>query len=88
MADAWIPPVILLLDEPRGMLPTIDLTVHFRASLPLARARADDFSFAVFESRVGSEGFWESDGVIWSRAGRVVAQARQLALFNSSRPVR
>jgi acyl-CoA thioesterase len=82
MADAWLPPVILLLDQPRGMVPTVDLTVHFRTSLPLEGAAPDDFSFAVFSARVGAEGYWESDGVIWSRDGRVLAQARQLAVFN------
>jgi acyl-CoA thioesterase len=82
MADAWIPPVIVLLDRPRGIVPTIDLTVHFRAAVPLADAGPGDFSFAVFRSRAGAEGYWESDGVIWSRDGRVLAQARQLAVFN------
>jgi acyl-CoA thioesterase len=81
MADGWIPPVLLLLDQPRGIVPTIDLTVHFRSALPLAGAAPGDFSFALFSSRVGAEGYWESDGVIWSRDGRVIAQARQLAVF-------
>jgi acyl-CoA thioesterase len=81
MADGWIPPVLLLFDQPRGIVPTIDLTVHFRAAVPLANAAAGDFSFAVFSSRVGAEGYWESDSVIWSRDGRVLAQARQLAVF-------
>ncbi len=79
MADAWIPPAATMLDQPRGSLPTIDLTIHFRASLPPAGAVPGDFAFAVFESRVGADGYCESDGVIWSPAGRVLAQARQLA---------
>jgi len=82
MADAWLPPVLLLFDGPRGIVPTIDLTVHFRAALPLPGATSADYSFAVFSSRVGAEGYWESDGVIWSRDGRVLAQARQLAVFD------
>ncbi|HXM54097.1 MAG TPA: thioesterase family protein [Candidatus Dormibacteraeota bacterium] len=82
MADAWLPPVLLLADRPQGLVPTIDLTVHFRAALPLPGATAADFSFAVFQARVGAEGYWESDGLIWSRDGRVLAQARQLAVFN------
>jgi acyl-CoA thioesterase len=82
MADSWFPPVLVLLDRPRGLVPTVDLTVHFRAGLPLAGAAPGDFAFAVFRSRVGGEGYWESDGVIWSRDGRVLAQARQLAVFN------
>jgi acyl-CoA thioesterase len=81
MADAWIPPVLLLLDGPRGIVPTVDLTVHFRAALPLANAAPGDFSFAVFSTRVGAEGYCENDAVIWSRDGRVLAQARQLAIF-------
>lgn len=81
MADGWIPPVLLLLDSARGIVPTIDLTIHFRAALPPPGAAPDDFSFALFSSRVGAEGYWESDGVIWSRDGRVLAQARQLAVF-------
>lgn len=82
MADAWLPPVILRLPEPvRGSFPTVDLTVHFRASLPPPDMAPDDHCFVLFRSRVGAEGYWEADGVIWSRAGRVLAQARQLALL-------
>lgn len=81
MADAWLPPVVMLMDEPRGMVPTVDLTVHFRF-VPPAGAEPDEFVFALFESRVGEQGYWESDGVIWSRDGRVLAQARQLAVFD------
>jgi acyl-CoA thioesterase len=81
MADGWLPPVLLLLDGPRGIVPTIDLTIHFRSALPVGDAAPDDYSFALFSSRVGAEGYWESDGVIWSRDGRVLAQARQLAVF-------
>ena len=85
MTDAWLPPVIALLDRAQGIVPTVDLTIHFRASVPLPDASAGDHSFAVFHSHVGAEGYWESDGVIWSRDGRVLAQARQLAVFNLSR---
>jgi acyl-CoA thioesterase len=81
MADGWIPPVLLLLDGPRGVVPTIDLTIHFRSVLPPPDTAPDAYSFALFSSRVGAEGYWESDGVIWSRDGRVLAQARQLAVF-------
>jgi acyl-CoA thioesterase len=83
MADAWMPPAALMLREPAGMLPTIDLTVHFRAALPPSDMTPEDFCFALYESRVGAHGFWESSAVIWSRNGLALAQARQLALFNS-----
>jgi acyl-CoA thioesterase len=81
MADAWLPPVTTLMDRPTSILPTIDLTIHFRAALPVAGVEAGDYALAVFESRVGGGGYWESDGVIWARDGRVLAQARQLAAF-------
>lgn len=82
MADAGPPPVLMLMDRPRGIVPTIDLTVHFQAAVPPEGAGPDDFSFALFSSRVGARGYWGSDGVIWSRDGLVLAQARQLAVFN------
>jgi len=82
MADGWVPPVLAMLERPRGIVPTIDLTIHFRAALPPDGAGPADHSFAVFRSRVGAGGYWESDGVIWSRSGRVLAQVRQLAVFN------
>ncbi len=81
MADGWLPPVLPLLDGPRGVVPTIDLTVHFRASLPPDGMPDGAYSFALFESRLGAGGYWESDGVIWAPDGRVLAQARQLAMF-------
>jgi acyl-CoA thioesterase len=83
MADAWLPPALLMYERP-GSLPTIDLTVHFRASLPPAGARPGDFAFAVFESRLAAGGYVEADGVIWSAGGEVLAQARQLAFERSA----
>lgn len=64
-------------------IPTIDLTVHLRSSLPLADADATDWSFASFSSRHGSGGFIEEDGWIWSRDGRLLAQSRQLAIYGT-----
>jgi acyl-CoA thioesterase len=80
-ADAWPPAVFSRLDAmlPAG-IPTVDLTVHFRAPLPPAGACDDDFVLAVFRSRVAREGFLEEDGEIWSRQGELLAQSRQLAL--------
>jgi acyl-CoA thioesterase len=63
-----------------GGVPTVDLTVHFRASLPLAGAAADAFTLAVFRSRLAREGFLEEDGELWSSDGALLAQSRQLAL--------
>jgi acyl-CoA thioesterase len=76
LTDAWIPPIFTRLREPNPV-PTIDLTVHFRAALPLPA----DWVLGRFETRLSSEGFVEEDGEIWSRDGRLVAQSRQLAVL-------
>lgn len=82
-ADGWPPAVFSLLDRIQGGrgVPTIDLTVHFRATLPLPGARPDDFTLAAFRTRVVREGFLEEDGELWSRDGTLIAQSRQLGLF-------
>jgi acyl-CoA thioesterase len=81
MTDAWLPSVMPLLPNRDGVPVTVDLTVHFRATLPLPASDQHDFALVVFRSRVGSEGYWEEDGVVWGRDGTVLAQARQLKLF-------
>jgi len=81
--DAW-PPASFSWARPGqnvGGLPTIDLTIHFRAPLPLQDAAADEWHLAVFRSRVARHGFVEEDGEVWSEGGVLVAQSRQLALI-------
>ncbi|MGH2899753.1 MAG: acyl-CoA thioesterase, partial [Solirubrobacteraceae bacterium] len=81
--DSW-PPALAQLHvlgsaRVRGV-PTIDLTVHFRAALP-ANARAEDFYLCVFRTRTVRNGFLEEDGELWTRDGVLLAQSRQLALL-------
>jgi acyl-CoA thioesterase len=80
--DAFPPAVFSLVGEGGigGPVPTVDLTIHFRETLPLPRARAADFTLALFRSRRGRDGFVEEDGEIWSAEGVLLAQSRQLAL--------
>ena len=81
--DAW-PPACFSWAPGRdviGSVPTVDLTVHFRRELPLARAGPDDFYLAVFRSRFAEQGFVEEDGEVWSRDGLLLAQSRQLAVI-------
>jgi acyl-CoA thioesterase len=63
-----------------GPVPTIDLTIHFRAALPLETATASDYCAVVFRSNTSREGFVEEDGEVWSPSGLLLAQSRQLAL--------
>jgi acyl-CoA thioesterase len=80
VADGCPPSIFGRLSGPIPA-PTIDLTVHFRNTLPLQDADPEDFLFAVFRSRVGAEGFFEEDGEIYGKGGVLVAQSRQLALI-------
>jgi acyl-CoA thioesterase len=79
LLDAWAPAVF-----PRAtqlvVAPTIDLTMHFRTRFPLEGAVAEDFYLGRFSSRLGREGFFEEDGELWDKNGRLIAQSRQLAL--------
>ncbi len=80
-ADAW-PPALFATSEfppPMGGVPTVDLTVHVRAPLPLTIA-ADEFVLVVFRTSHVHDGFLEEDGEIWSRDGRLLAQSRQLGV--------
>ncbi len=82
-ADGWPPSLFshLARDVATRGVPTVDLTVHFRCTLPLAEAKPDDFTLVTFRTRSVREGFLEEDGELWSRDGRLLAHSRQLALF-------
>jgi acyl-CoA thioesterase len=79
LADAWWPSPMPRLTRPAA-LPTIDLTVHFRAPAAAA-AIAEEPVLAVFRSSTAAGGFFEEDGEIWSREGVLLAHSRQLALL-------
>lgn len=78
--DGWLPSVVPRLTD-GAALPTVDLTVHFRATLPLLDATPDDHYLIVVRSQTAEEGFFEEDAEVWSRSGVLVAQSRQLALI-------
>jgi acyl-CoA thioesterase len=76
LADAWYPapwPRLRAL----APAPTIDLTVHFRAPLPLP----DSMLLGRYRTRLVRDGFFEEDGELWSPDGTLVAQSRQLGLL-------
>jgi acyl-coenzyme A thioesterase PaaI-like protein len=79
-SDALFSPPFIRLTEP-AVTPTIDLTIHFRASLaPEPDGDPAEPCFARFRSTVVHEGFFEEDGVIWAADGTVLLHSRQLAL--------
>ncbi len=81
MSDALPPPVFAVLRgrELAGAVPTVDLTVHFFEPLPAPDLAADEPLLAVLHTRVVRAGFLEADCDLWTRSGRLLAQARQLA---------
>ncbi len=79
LMDAWFPTAFVLTEEPFPA-PTLDLTVHFRAPLPVPGSGPEDFYVADFHTALGRDGFFEEDGELWTADGRLIAQSRQLAL--------
>jgi acyl-CoA thioesterase len=78
ITDGWIPPTFSRIQEP-VVVPTLDLTIHFRAELPHPNLPADAFVLATFRTTVAADGFLEEDGEIWAPDGTLLAQSRQLA---------
>jgi acyl-CoA thioesterase len=76
LADAWFPAPWPRLKD-LAPAPTIDLTVHFRAPLPLP----DGLLLGRFRSRLVRDGFFDEDGELWAEDGTLVAQSRQLGLL-------
>jgi acyl-CoA thioesterase len=75
MTDAWMPPIFSRVGEPLAV-PTVDLTIHFRGvpEDPLAHC------FVVFDSPVARDGYLVEHGRIYSAAGTLLAESRQLAV--------
>ena len=76
LADAWLPAPWPRL-KALAPAPTVDLTVHFRAPLPLP----DGVLLGHFRSSVTRDGFFDEDGLLWDEHGTLVAQSRQLGLL-------
>jgi acyl-CoA thioesterase len=80
LADTLVPAAFSLLGRPL-VVPTLDLTIHFRAPLPAA----GEWVLTRFVSRVSAGGVWDEDGEVWSQDGRLLAQSRQLAMIREPR---
>jgi acyl-CoA thioesterase len=79
-SDALFPASFIRLHEP-AVAPTVDLTVHFRVSMPRSvHPDPEELCLARFATRVIHDGFFEEDGVIWAADGAVLVQSRQLGI--------
>ena len=80
MADAW-PPAIFVRGAEPSAVPTVDLTVHFRVTLPTPLLPPGSPALVRFTTKTAAEGFIEEDGHIWSPDGTLIAHSRQLAVI-------
>jgi acyl-CoA thioesterase len=78
LADTMIPAAFTRMER-LAVVPTFDLTIHFRAPLP--QAGDDGWVLADFRSARSAGGAWDEDGELWSRDGVLLAQSRQLAMM-------
>ena len=74
LTDAWLPAAFSRWKEPL-IVPTLDLTIHFRAPLP-----KEGWALLVMRTAQAAGGVWEEDGEVWSEDGTLLAQSRQLAI--------
>ena len=80
MSDGWMPAAFSKLGR-FAIVPTFDLTIHFRAPLPAP----GEYLLAEYRSAVSAGGAWEEDGELWAQDGTLVAQSRQLAMMRERR---
>jgi acyl-CoA thioesterase len=80
LCDTMVPAAFTRLGR-FAVVPTLDLTIHFRSLLP--PARGDGWALAAFRSGRSAGGAWEEDGELWSRDGVLLAQSRQLAVMRA-----
>jgi acyl-CoA thioesterase len=79
MSDAWFPAPWPRLRR-LAPAPTIELTVHFRAPLPLP----DTLLLGRFRTALVRDGFFDEDGALWAPDGSLVARSRQLGLLRGA----
>lgn len=87
-SDALIPAPYMRMREWYAV-PTVDLTVHFRARTRAAPG-ADPLELCLAQttSELVHDGIFVEDGMIWAADGSLLAQSRQLAVVIPPRPVR
>lgn len=81
LCDAWWPALFPTLTDRKqaGACPTIDLTIHFRADLPLADSAPDDYVLVELKSEALAHGYLDESCHIWSKQGVLLAQTVQHA---------
>lgn len=86
LMDAFAPAVFAKLGTGGGGagVPTVEMTFHFRESLPVPDDPPGSWHLGVYRTLHSRGGFIEEDGWLWNEKGVLVAQSRQLALLMTS----
>jgi acyl-CoA thioesterase len=78
--DAWWPAIFVRAPLRVGV-PTVDLTIHFRAPEVVAALPPGTPVKVRFTTRTARDGYFEEDGELWAPDGVLLAQSRQLAMM-------
>ena len=81
LVDLWAPAVYQAW-TPRHVVSTVDLTYHVRHELPHQDVPAGSPLLVVLTNRVSAGGFVDEDVEVWSCAGVLLAQSRQMRFVN------
>lgn len=76
LADAWWPAPFALLERPAAA-PTVELTIHFHATLPLSHG----WTLVDMRADIARAGMFEEDARLFDSDGALIVSARQLALL-------
>ncbi|HUS62611.1 MAG TPA: thioesterase family protein, partial [Acidimicrobiales bacterium] len=77
ITDGWLPAIYAHTTAPTFAVPTVDLTIHFRAPIPEGLIHCG----VEFRTRLATDGFLEEDGLVFTPDGQILAQSRQLAVL-------
>ncbi len=80
--DVWYPaPFVVFKEMP--FAPTLEYTVHFPRTIP--EPGPPDWNLIRLTAEEGTEGHFTEDAELWSRDGKLLAKARQMALLRHGR---
>ncbi len=82
LCDAWWPALFPALSDKKqaGACPTLDLTIHFRAQLPVPGSAPEDYVLVELKSEALAHGYLDESCHIWSKDGVLLAQTVQHAV--------
>jgi hypothetical protein len=82
LCDGWVPAYFTMLNDRHeaGACPTVDLTIHFRSTFPLAHATPDDYLLVELHSQAMRDGYVDESSRVWAKDGTLLAQTVQHAV--------